>query len=104
MDDIIIKKGRSGSPGYAVGKLYIYKRDQYHTPRKNIQDVETEYLRFENARISTIKSLESMYNMTRKRAGSKNADIFTAQSMMLQDEDYLLLIKSNMKVISFVAN
>ena len=95
MDDIIIKKGRSGSPGYAVGKLYIYKRDQYHTPRKNIQDVETEYLRFENARISTIKSLESMYNMTRERAGSKNADIFTAQSMMLQDEDYLSLIKSN---------
>lgn len=95
MDDIIIRKGRSGAPGYAVGKLYIYKRDPYHAPRKTVQDAEAEYLRFENARISTIKSLESVYNMTRELAGSKNADIFTAQSMMLQDEDYLSLIKTN---------
>ena len=95
MGDVIINNGRSGSPGYAIAKLYVYKRDPYHAPRKKIQDGEPEYLRFESARISALKSLESMYDRTRARAGSSNADIFAAQSMLLEDENYLGLVRSN---------
>ena len=95
MKDMIINAGRSGSPGYAVGKLYVYRRDPYHAPKRKIQDGESEFLRFEAARILALKNLESMYDRTRIRAGSSNADIFTAQSMLLQDEDYLSLIRGN---------
>ena len=55
MDDIIIRKGRSGSPGYAVGKLYIYKRDPYHAPRKTVQDAEAEYLNPVRILTSTVR-------------------------------------------------
>ncbi len=95
MSETVINKGRSGSPGYAVGKLCVFKRDPYNTPRRKIQDGEAEYLRFEAARTSVLKDLDSMYDTTRNRAGSANADIFAAQAMLLQDEDFLELVHNN---------
>ena len=95
MNNVIIKNGRSGSKGYAIGKLCIYKRNSYRPPRKKIQDTQAEYLRFETARESALNSLDSMYDRTRMAAGSSNAEIFAAQAMILRDEDYITRIKDN---------
>ncbi len=95
MGNIVINQGRSGSAGYAMGKLFVYSRNAYRHSRKKVTDPEAEFKRFESARENAIGNLESIYKSTRTRAGSSNAEIFNAQSMILKDEDYLERIRNN---------
>ncbi|MCR5419797.1 MAG: phosphoenolpyruvate--protein phosphotransferase [Lachnospiraceae bacterium] len=94
MNSLMIK-GRAGSPGYAIGKLYVYKRRRLQSKKYKITDTDKEYSRFEAAKEAALKGIEDLYQRTRTAAGASNADIFSAQSMILKDEDYIKKIRDN---------
>ena len=87
--------GRSGSPGYAIGRLFVYGHGTYHPPHIKIKNTEVELDRFEKARTAAIESLKVAYDRTVRRAGTANAEIFKAQGMILRDDDYNGRIMSN---------
>ena len=95
MSEMIENKGRSGAPGYALGRLFVYERGSYRPPHIRIKDTDIELERFESAKEAAIESLKEASERTGKRAGAANAEIFKAQQMILLDEDYNVRIGVN---------
>lgn len=95
MNEAVRKTGRIGSPSYAIGKLYVYERNSFRPSHKYVDDTGTELNRYETARQEAIESLHLAYERTNKRAGAENAEIFRAQMMLLQDEEYNARIRNN---------
>ena len=85
MDRVDRKEGRTGSPSYAIGKLYVYERKTYRPPHVLVDDTKAELARYDKARQEAIDSLSIAYERTNERAGAQNAEIFKAHIMILKD-------------------
>lgn len=88
MDKGNVKEGRSGSPSYSIGKLFVYERKAYRPPHVPAKDTQVELRRYDKARQEAIDSLSIAYERTNERAGAQNAQIFKAHIMILKDEEY----------------
>ncbi|MBR4718662.1 MAG: phosphoenolpyruvate--protein phosphotransferase [Lachnospiraceae bacterium] len=95
MSEVMKIVGRIGSPSYSIGKLYIYEHNSFRPSHRLVEDTEAELLRFEKARNEAIESLRIAYERTNERAGAENAEIFKAQIMILEDEEYNKRIRNN---------
>lgn len=83
-----IYQGKSIFGGIAIGKIYCYDKEERKVRRTSISNVEQEMERFERAKAVAVKQLEFLYHKAVKEVGEKNAEIFEAQSLMIEDEDY----------------
>ncbi|MBQ4531060.1 MAG: phosphoenolpyruvate--protein phosphotransferase [Lachnospiraceae bacterium] len=83
-----IYQGKSIFGGIAIGKIYCYSKEERRVRRSTISNVEQEIKRFEEAKGIAVKQLEILYQKAVKEVGEKNAEIFEAQSLMIEDEDY----------------
>lgn len=83
-----IYQGKSIFGGIAIGKIYCYDKEKRKVRRTSISDTEQEIERFETAKAAAVKQLKFLYQKAVKEVGEKNAEIFEAQSLMLEDEDY----------------
>lgn len=81
-------EGKSVFSGIAIGKIKLYKKDEQKVKRLRISDVETEKLRYEEAKKESINQLANLYEKALKEVGEANAAIFEVHQMMLEDEDY----------------
>ncbi len=97
MSSMTEKQGRSGSGGYAVGRLFVYERGNYRPPHIRIKNTEVELTRYCLARDASHESLRAAYEKAGQRMGEANAAIFEAQQMILRDEDYEGRIMENIK-------
>ncbi len=97
MSSMTEKQGRSGSGGYAVGRLFVYERGNYRPPHIRIKNTEVELTRYCLARDAAHESLRAAYEKAGQRMGEANAAIFDAQQMILRDEDYEGRIMENIK-------
>lgn len=81
--------GKSLLEKVAIGRIYIYKKEEYILEKKSISDVEEEKKRFENARLAAMGELQELYDKALKELGEEEAQIFEIHRMMLEDLDYI---------------
>ncbi|TGY96039.1 phosphoenolpyruvate--protein phosphotransferase [Petralouisia muris] len=80
--------GSSVFGGVAIGKLFIFKKNENKVERRHIEDVEKETERFEKAKEKALEQLQGLYEKALKDVGEANAMIFEVHQMMLEDLDY----------------
>ena len=91
-------RGKSVLSGIAIGKLYIFKKQEYNLVRKIVADKEAEVIRFQNACEKAKKQLEKLYDKAFAELGGEHAAIFELHKMMLEDLDYLETIESMIRM------
>jgi len=80
--------GRCVYPGVTYGKVWVIHAAQRFVLRISVSDPEAEVKRFTTALAKTSQHLESIYHKTANEYGEKNAAIFEAQRMILDDENF----------------
>ena len=86
--------GKSVLSGVAIGKLYIFKKQEYTLVKLKVEDAEAEVTRFHNACEKAKKQLEKLYDKTLAEVGEEHAAIFEVHKMMLEDLDYIEAIEA----------
>lgn len=81
--------GKSVLKGIAIGKIYVYKKNEVALTQKKIDDVEKEQERFKQAVDEAKKQLDSLYQSALESVGKEQAAIFDVHKMMLEDDGYL---------------
>ena len=85
--------GKSVLKGVAIGKLYIFKKQEYTMVKKSVEDVEAEVARFHDARLKGMEQLGKLYQKTLEEVGEEHAAIFEVHQFMLDDLDYIEAIE-----------
>ncbi len=86
---MIICSGKSVLNGVAIGKIYLYKKQEYVLEQTQVDDVDAEIARFEAAKEKATQELDALYQKALTEAGEEQAMIFDVHKMMLDDGDYL---------------
>ena len=86
---MVVCQGKSVLKGIAIGKIYLYEKQEYVLEQKQVADAEAEVARFEAAKETAIGQLDDLYEKARAEAGEEQAMIFDVHKMMLDDGDYL---------------
>ena len=92
-----IIKGMSVSKGIAFGNIYFISESPIEFTAKAITDTDREIERFNHASADAFNFLQSLYEKTLHTVGEENAQIFSIQQMMMQDNDY---VGSVMRIIT----
>ena len=92
---MITIKGHGVCGGVAFGKLKLLKKNDNVIKNSHAENTEEEIKRFEDARIKALNQLSELYEKALGEIGEDNAMIFDIHRMMLEDEDYINSIKSN---------
>lgn len=82
-------QGKSVLSGVAIGKLFIFKKQEYTLVKETINDVEGEKARFRDACEKAKAQLSKLYDKALLDVGEEQAMIFDVHKMMLEDLDYL---------------
>ncbi len=85
--------GKGVYGGVAMGRVSVFRRSDITVKRTRTNDVESEILRFENAKKYALSQLSEIYGKALKEVGEANAAIFEIHMMMTEDEDYNDAIK-----------
>lgn len=93
-----VLQGKVANEGYAIGKLYYYKKKNTSMLIQHVQDIETEIKRFHKARKKTIQQLMHIYEKSCLSIGKENAQIFEIHAMMLDDEDFYSGIEETISI------
>ncbi len=72
--------------GIAEGKLYLFSHDKCPVRRYHIDDSTSEIRRFEQARAEARLELERLFEKAVNEIGEEEAQIFSTQIVMLDDE------------------
>lgn len=86
---MVVCQGKSVLKGIAIGKIYLYEKQEYVLKQKQVADAEAEVARFEAAKETAIGQLDDLYEKALAEAGEEQAMIFDVHKMMLDDGDYL---------------
>ena len=86
---MVVCQGKSVLKGIAIGKIYLYEKQEYVLEQKQVADAEAEVARFEAAKEIAIGQLDDLYEKALEEAGEEQAMIFDVHKMMLDDGDYL---------------
>lgn len=81
--------GKSVLKGIAIGRIYLYKKQEYVLKQETVENPEAEVERLEKAKEAAGSQLEELYQKALVEAGEEQAMIFDVHKMMLEDEDYL---------------
>ncbi len=85
---MITIQAKGVSTGVAIGPLYFYKRAQATLRRYQVEDRESEWLRFKAAQAKAIDQLGVLAEKAREEAGDEAAMLFETHQMMCEDMDY----------------
>ncbi|MBR5578942.1 MAG: phosphoenolpyruvate--protein phosphotransferase [Lachnospiraceae bacterium] len=86
--------GKSVLPGVAIGKMYIFKKQEYTLVKEKVADAEAEITRFHDACEKGKAQLDKLYEKTLADVGEEHAAIFEVHKMMMEDLDYLEAIEA----------
>jgi len=81
-------QGKGVYGAIAIGKISVFKKRDADVKRVHISDTESEKRRFEEAKETSAKQLDEIYEKALKEVGEANAAIFEIHRMMLDDDDY----------------
>lgn len=82
-------KGKSVSSGITIGPLSLFHRNTISTAVRPIDDAKAEVSRFQAARAASISQLQSLYEKAVEKIGEEQAAVFEVHQMMLDDDDYV---------------
>ena len=92
--------GLAVSPGISVGKLLVLAEEEIPVPCREISEHEVtqEWERFENAISRTKEQLLSIQNRMASTVGEKDAGIFEAHLLVLEDATILSAVKKQLYI------
>lgn len=80
-------KATAASAGIAVGKIRFLEQNTVSVPSYTVYHIDSEILRYENAKKIAITELDDLYEKARKENSEENAEIFSIHRIMLDDPD-----------------
>ncbi|WP_130806412.1 phosphoenolpyruvate--protein phosphotransferase [Senegalia massiliensis] len=89
--------GTSASPGIALGKALIYEQEELIIEKKEINSVEEETNRFDEALEISKKELKEVKQKALEELGEDKAAIFEAHLMVLDDPELINSTKSKIE-------
>ena len=90
-------KGIGASPGIALGKVLVVEHSELIIERKNIEDVDYEIAKLEDAINISIEELIKVKEKAFKTLGENEAEIFEAHLLVLKDPELIDSAKSKIK-------
>ncbi len=90
-------QGLGISPGIGLGKIFIYKKPNIQIEKKSIKDEVAETNRFNEAINIATKEIDELYNISFAKIGEKDATIFTAHRMILEDPEFRTAVEGKIK-------
>lgn len=79
--------------GIAIGRIEIYKERQISITYIRAEDVTDELARYKKACAIAIAQLQGLHERALEEVSAEDAQVFEAQQMFLQDEEYYASIK-----------
>ncbi|HTP13863.1 MAG TPA: phosphoenolpyruvate--protein phosphotransferase, partial [Bacteroidota bacterium] len=104
----LVLKGIPAAPGIAIGPVYLFHKDGPVVQERAVteSDVDHELKRLANALAHARKELTKIVEFAEKKLGAKQAKIFEAQLMMLDDsvlfDSIRKRLKKELKNIEFI--
>ncbi|MBQ3104922.1 MAG: phosphoenolpyruvate--protein phosphotransferase [Lachnospiraceae bacterium] len=86
--------GKSVVAGVAIGRIHIFRKQEYVLGKRSIEDTEREVTRFRDACEEAKQQLAQIYAAALKDVGEEHASIFSVHQMMLEDPDYLEAVET----------
>ena len=90
-------KGIGVSPGIVIGKVMLKEEKKMIIEKKEISSYEEEIKRFKNAMENSKSEIQNIYNNVLKKLGEKEATIFEAHLMILEDPEMLEQIEKKIE-------
>lgn len=82
-------QGKSVFNGIAIGKIFVYKKNEQTVVRKKVEDTAAEKTRFEEAKDKAKEELSVLYENAVKKIGEEGASIFMMHQLLLDDPEYV---------------
>ncbi|MGL5346361.1 MAG: phosphoenolpyruvate--protein phosphotransferase [Peptostreptococcaceae bacterium] len=82
-------KGTGASPGIALGKALVVKHEELVIEKRNIEDVEAEVVKLQNAVAVSKEELTKVKEKALVELGEHEAEIFEAHLLVLEDPELL---------------
>lgn len=89
-----IFQGKSVSRGIAIGKIFVYKKEEQKIKGNKVSDMETEVALFHSAKKEAISQLKELQEASVKKIGETTASIFEVHQMMLEDTSFVESIEN----------
>ena len=89
--------GIPAAPGLAIGKSFLFKKENLLIGDNYIEDVDDAVIEFANALERSKKELYKVFGIAKEKMGEKRAAIFEAQLMILDDEILIKAIKDRIR-------
>lgn len=80
--------GKSACTGIAIGRIFLWKKQESQVKRETVTDISAEVERFERAKEQAKGQLQDLYNKALREVGESGAMIFEVHQMILDDEGY----------------
>lgn len=91
-------KGISASPRIAIGKVFIYEKElKFERRTISEKEIDSELKRLDNAIAKSKSELEELRDETAKKIGEKEAKIFEAHLLMLDDPALITEVKKRIR-------
>ncbi|MBI9050293.1 MAG: phosphoenolpyruvate--protein phosphotransferase [Anaerolineaceae bacterium] len=87
-------KGIAASLGFAIGPVFLYEREEIKIEECQDKDVSVEWQRFVDAQQTAKEQISDIYEHVKNESGEEQAEIFSAQLMILDDPDLMDQVKS----------
>lgn len=81
--------GLSTSKGMSIGTAYIYKKQALDVKKKPIEDIEKELKSLSEGIQKAVQQIQEVVENTKKNIGVKEAQIFEAHLLILEDEEFI---------------
>jgi phosphoenolpyruvate-protein phosphotransferase len=95
-----ILNGIPASFGFADGPCYVYCPTEVHYDNEKVEDLEHEWQRLETAIQVAKAQIEALYQKAEQEIGAKEAAIFKAHALFLDDSELLSSTKENIQKAS----
>ncbi|WP_050606416.1 phosphoenolpyruvate--protein phosphotransferase [Clostridium niameyense] len=92
-----MKRGIAASKGYAIGKVFLKEDIDLDIVAKNIDNIEEEKIRFNEALNNTRKQLENIKEKAEKEMGKDKAAVFDGHIMLLEDPEFVGSVESSIE-------
>lgn len=95
----IVLKGIPASPGITSGKVFLFGREQYAIPRRNIRDeqIQGEIKRFKDALVTTKDEILDIKKRISDEMGIEHGQIFSAHLLVIEDSMLIEEVISKLK-------
>lgn len=90
-------KALGTSVGIAIGKVLVYKEPEVKISKNHILNVEEEIERLNKSINKAILEIDNIYRIALENIGKKEAEIFVAHKMILEDGDYINAMKEKIR-------